>query len=330
MSETATERDGVYDSLREKVPALDELRSMLERDARDVDRAPAVPPSHVDALAAAGLYGALGPLEFSEMTLLVEALASACLTTTFVWLQHFRLLRAASDPGSPAFVRDRLARIAAGQIIGGISLSAALPGPPRLRASTKGERWVLTGTAPWVSGWGLVNLLVVTARTDDDRVLSCVLDARDAPGLVATPLRLSAMNASSTVTLSFEEYVVPVDRVLELTAYEPGPEAPDGLRVNGSLALGVARRCTEAIGPSPLDDRLLMAREALARADVEEIGAARARAAALAVRCAQALCVERGSASAISGISASGRPGRPHCSSSSGVVRRSSARCSTN
>jgi hypothetical protein len=71
--------------------------------------------------------------------------------------------------------------------------------------------------------------------------------------------------------------------------------------VNGALALGVARRCCDLIGPSVLDDELYDARDALVHADTETIHASRARASALAVRCADTLTVSRGSRSAISG-----------------------------
>ena len=55
------------------------------------------------------------------------------------------------------------------------------------------------------------------------------------------------------------------------------------------------------IGPSVLDDELRGAREALDCAGAEEIYESRARASALAVRCAEVLTVSRGSRSAISG-----------------------------
>jgi hypothetical protein len=109
------------------------------------------------------------------------------------------------------------------------------------------------------------------------------------------------MNASATVTLTFEEFVVPADRLIDDTPYDSGPERPEGLRVNGSLALGVARRCLEILGPSALDDELVLVRRTLDGAGIDGIGPARAAAAALGVRCAHALSVARGSRSALWG-----------------------------
>jgi alkylation response protein AidB-like acyl-CoA dehydrogenase len=287
------------------VPSLIEL---LARDAAVVDQSLTIPSSHLSAFASAGLYGALAPkdiggleLDLAETCDLVEQLAAACLTTTFVWLQHFRLLGTLLDPATPEHLRSMVPLVISGEVKGGVSLGRLLPGPARLTAAAAGDGWVLNGDAPWVSGWGIVDELVVTAREGATSVASFVLDAALCEGVSATPLRLSAMNASSTVTLSFTNVKVANERYVGSQPYAPGLERPEGLRVNGSLSLGVARRCCDLIGPSVLDDDLRRTREELDRAGVEEIYEARARASALAARCAHVLAVSTGSRSAISG-----------------------------
>jgi alkylation response protein AidB-like acyl-CoA dehydrogenase len=296
------------DSLNLKVPSLVDVLELLKRHARDVDQNAALPPENLRALASAGLYGAGATtdeggldLDLAEMCALVELLAGACLTTTFVWLQHFRLLRSAASPLAPDLLRAQLPSIVRGDIKGGVSFTALLPGPPRLRATESDTGWVLNGDSPWVSGWGIVDELAVLARTATNQVATFVIDARELPGLEVTPLHLSAMNASATVTLTFHDVSIPSDHYVGSVPYDEGPEPPQGLRVNGSLALGVARRCTDLVGPSVLDDELVLVRGSLDRADVEGIGDARARAAELAVRCAHALAVSRGSRSALYG-----------------------------
>jgi alkylation response protein AidB-like acyl-CoA dehydrogenase len=59
------------------------------------DRSDVVPVELLDALAASGLYGLSGPAsaggleaDFPTVCAVIEALASGCLTTTFVWVQH--------------------------------------------------------------------------------------------------------------------------------------------------------------------------------------------------------------------------------------------------
>jgi alkylation response protein AidB-like acyl-CoA dehydrogenase len=109
------------------------------------------------------------------------------------------------------------------------------------------------------------------------------------------------MNASSTVQLTFDDFRIPKDRYVGSQPYAPGLERPEGLRVNGSLALGVARRCCELLGPTLLDDELRRCRDDLDAFETKDIALSRARAAELAVRATHVLAISRGSRSAISG-----------------------------
>ena len=67
------------------------------------------------------------------------------------------------------------------------------------------------------------------------------------------------------------------------------------LRANGSLALGLAARCCELIGPGPLDEQLASCRAALDTAGPDAMPAARAAACELALRATAALVVSQGS-----------------------------------
>lgn len=287
---------------------IDEAIEILTANASLVDESDTLPTQAMDAIAATGLYGAFAPLPLGGLALdvvslcpFVEQLAAACLTTTFVWIQHFRLLAALLDPTTPEDLRELLPRAISGELKGGVALSGLLPGPPRLRASETEEGWRLDGDAPWVSGWGTIGVVFVTARQADDIVVSFVIDATQQPGLRVERHRLSAMNASSTVRLVFTEFHISRSRYVGSQPYAPGLERPEGLRVNGSLALGVARRCCALLGPTSLDDELRRCREDLDAYETKDIYVSRARAAELAVRAAHVLAVSRGSRSAISG-----------------------------
>ena len=69
-------------------------------------------------------------------------------------------------------------------------------------------------------------------------------------------LRLAAANASATVRLGFDGVFVADDRVVRAQPYEVARHQSERLRLNGSFALGVAKRCCALLGPSPLDDEL--------------------------------------------------------------------------
>jgi len=274
---------------------------LLFPEAMRVDGLDVLPVSHLDALAAAGLYRTLG-LNLRTSCAVVEELAGGCLATTFVWLQHRGLLMTLAAEGTPAALRDQwLGPASRGQVRGGIALPGLIPGPPLLRARPAGDGWRLDGEAPWVTGWGLIDLLLVVARGPADTTVTLILDAAAQPGLTVTRQRLAAINASVTVRLGFNQVLVPPERHVGQAPFDPAEGLrPDRLRINGSLALGLASRCTQLLGPSPLDGELAACRGGLddaVAADATAMAEARAAACELAVRAAAALAVREGSRS---------------------------------
>jgi len=282
---------------------------LLFPDAMRVDGLDVLPVAHLDALAAAGLYGVPVPAEAGGLGLdlaatcaVTEELAGGCLATTFVWLQHRGVVMTLAAEGTPAVLRDRwLGPACRGEVRGAIALGGLLPGPPLLRARPDGGGWRLDGEAPWVTGWGLTDLLLVAARGPDGDIVSLILDAAAQPGLTVTRERLAAVNASVTVRLGFDGVLVPGERWTGQVPFDPAENLrPDRLRINGSLALGLVRRCTRLLGPGPLDDELAACRQRLDDAvggPADAMAQARAAASELAVRAAAALAVRDGSRS---------------------------------
>jgi alkylation response protein AidB-like acyl-CoA dehydrogenase len=297
---------------------------VLAPAAMAVESAHRVPPEHLDLLAAEGFYGLAGPREaggldvpFPAACRVIEILAGACLSTTFVWMQHHGVVRAVAD--APAALRQQmLGPLCRGERRAGVALAGLLPGPPRLRARAVEGGYVLDGASPWVTGWEYIDSLHVAARREDDTIVWALLDTvpdtrRGAgPGigpsgsagssLTAQPLPMVAVMASSTVQLTFTGHPVPQERVtgtLPLDQWR-GRDAA-GLRTNGSLALGLAARCCELIGPGPLDGQLNQCRAALDSAGPDVMPAARAAACELALRATAALVVSQGSTAVLAG-----------------------------
>jgi alkylation response protein AidB-like acyl-CoA dehydrogenase len=269
-----------------------------------VDRSDVVPVGHFDRLAEAGLYGLAGPEEAGGLGAdpyaagpVLEVLAGGCLSTAFVWAQHHGLVRLLATEAGPE-LRDRwLGPACRGEVRGGLALAGVLPGPPRLRAEPAADGWRLAGTSPWVTGWGRVDLLRVAARTADGRIASLAVDAVDQPGLTVTRQRLVAVDASATVTLGFDGVMVPADRLAAVGPHDEAGYGINSLRLQGSLALGVAGRCCTLLGPGPFDDELTACRQALDDAEGDAMPVARAGASELALRAAAALVVSMGARS---------------------------------
>jgi alkylation response protein AidB-like acyl-CoA dehydrogenase len=273
--------------------------------ALDTDAGDHVPRELLDELAGAGLYGlaatadAGGPdVDFATACAVQEAVASGCLTTAFVWVQHHGLVRSLALGNNPELTAKWLAPLVRGDVRAGLAGAGLLP-RPSLRAERSPSGWTLDGVAPFVSGWGGIDVIHVAARTDDGEIVWLIVDAAEGPSLRSERLRLVALNATATVRLTFDRLAVPADR---LTARHPPGDhaAPEVLRIHAALALGVAARCCRLLGPTSLDSELTSL-----RAELDRLGpgtaAARARAGELALRAAATLMTTEGSGSLLAG-----------------------------
>ncbi|ROO88226.1 alkylation response protein AidB-like acyl-CoA dehydrogenase [Actinocorallia herbida] len=271
---------------------------LLFPDAARVDRLDRVPEEHFTALAERGLYGLAVDAAPEVHQEVVEILAGGCLATAFVWLQHTALTKAVAGYGTHP---ELLADLRAGRVKAGVALGGLWPNAP-LRARRDGDGLVLEGSSPWFTGWGVVDVFLLAARDEADRIRWLYLDARPGPALRAEPLDLTAARASGTVRLVFDGLRVPAARLLGDDPSEGLAERDRaGLRTNGYLALGVAARCAALIGPSPWDARVAAVRTLLDTAEPPALPAARAAVSDLAVRAAAALAVAQGSTSVLRG-----------------------------
>lgn len=290
---------------------------VLFPSASTVDAEGVIPRSHFDLLAAEGFYGLAAPVEhggpdltFGERARVFEALASGCLTTAFTWAQHHGVVRGLATTDRPELRERHLADAVRGKLRGGISFAGALPQPPLLHATPVDDGYRLDGEAPFVTGWGLVDVLRLSAR-HGEQVVDGLVDAVPAAGIRVEPLTLVAAQASCTARLVFEGFHLPAERVLgtsprrEVLAAQAG-----GVRLNGAMPLGLTRRCTRLMaeaGRPEAATRLEAERDAVrerldaAFAAGADIHPARAEAAELALRAAGSAVTATGSSSLLTG-----------------------------
>jgi alkylation response protein AidB-like acyl-CoA dehydrogenase len=294
--------------MRSRAKAIAE--DVLFPAAEAVDRADRVPGAHLDLLMREGFYGVAAPpdeggLGVEEMATaghILEILASGCLATTFVWMQHHGAVLAAAFSDRPG-VRPRwLGPLARGERRAGIALAGLRPKAARLGVRTIAGGFLLDGEVPWVTGWDMIDTIHLAALDADDTIHYFLVDAVAGETVEVTPLPLVAAQASRTVNLRFTGHVVPADRLVGTQPYgEWARSDAAGSALNGFLALGVARRCCRLIGPSPLDAELDACRDALLAADSGTTPAARAAASDLALRVAARLAVHTGSRAVLRG-----------------------------
>ena len=287
--------------------------------AAEVDRTGRVPESHFALLAAEGFYGLFAPrevggpgLEFTEALRVIETLAGGCLTTTFTWLQHHGIVMALLMTPNEALRARLLAPAVRGEVRGGGAFSGVVHTPPRVRATRAPDGWSISGRVPFVSGWGIVDLLHVSAYDErTGEVVSGLIDARAGQGIAtAEPLALVAGQGTATVALELRDLVLPDDQVttrVDRAAYLAGLAI--GLRVDSALALGVTSRAVRLLADADpaaasaiADERDdLRGRFDAALGEPDRLPALRAACSELAQRAATALVVARGGAALLTG-----------------------------
>jgi alkylation response protein AidB-like acyl-CoA dehydrogenase len=291
--------------------------TVLFPDAAMVDSAGVVPESHFRALASAGLYGLAAPPEvggpgagLDTIVPVLETLAGGCLSTTFVWIQHHGAVRGlAATPNAP-LREEFLDDLIVGRKRSGVAFAGAAAVPARLHASKVGGGWVFEGSGPFVSGWGIVDVLHVSGRAGDE-IVNVLIDAKTAPGLVASPYELVVAQATATVQLKFSEFFVPDDRVVGTVSTDQFLVAElFSSRLNGCLPIGLAVRCAQLLdeygkpeAASAVTEQITSVRADLdaGLADPDAMPAARAAASALAYRAAGAVVVAEGAGGVIVG-----------------------------
>ncbi len=187
-----------------------------------------VPAGHVEALKRSGLLGVSAPAACggAEAPVAVarevaEILAGACCATWFVQTQHHtpvKLLSMAEGPVREEFLRP----LATGEALAGIAYAhvRAFPRVP-VRATAERGGWRFDGVVPWYTGWGLNDVMLLAGVNDADEVVFACAGAREQPGMHASaPMRLAALTAARTVTLTLDGLWLDEDAVVLRTPRE--------------------------------------------------------------------------------------------------------------
>lgn len=208
-------------------------RDLLGPGAADADR-DGVRRSTLDALAGVGLMGLAAPVaagglaapaavvrEVTE-TLMVDA------STWFCWAQHHGPVRtlATAEPDEHApqvedLRRGLLPALARGRTLSAIAFAhVRRPGPPGLVAEPVPAGWRLRGTLDWVTGWDVVDVVLVTAQAGPpgaELLVHGFLDAGPQAGLtVGYRLALTAMRGTHTRPLRLDGVLLPRERVVRV------------------------------------------------------------------------------------------------------------------
>lgn len=228
--------------------------------ALEVDRSGVIPESHFALLAEEGFYGLVAEPEIGgsgvdmpELTAVVETLAGGCLSTAWTWLQHHGVVLALTDTSNIGLWADYLVDLTCGRMRAGVAVSGAVAQPATLTGTVADDGFRLSGTVPMVSGWGMIDLVLLSAVVpgpQGDVVVSGLVETRELLGaqVVAEPLSLGAVRGANVVRLRFENYLLPTEALTRsVTRREFAAGGWLVTRLYGALALGLATRCGQLL-----------------------------------------------------------------------------------
>ena len=301
-------RPGTAEPYAEQLAQLQELSDRFAVEAQQTDRAALVPREHLTALGELGVYRWAVDAPFQVQWLAAEILAGGCGVTHFVQTQHQSAIGILHRSGNERLQELLLEPLTAGTRFGGVCFAhLRRAGPPAVRVERDGDSLVFNGEAPWFTGWGLMEEMMLAGTTPEGRFLSVMCPATG-PGLTASaPMQLAVFGASTTVSVRFENFRVEGWR--ELMTVDPAEMAvsdvyitlkntaqPVGL-VHAAARLLEKARCGWA-GERFVEEALALRQRAFAwqPGDAEEALSIRAGANFLAVRAAQAAVVASGGA----------------------------------
>jgi alkylation response protein AidB-like acyl-CoA dehydrogenase len=231
--------------------------TVLYPAALAVDRTGHVPDSHWDALADAGLYGIAAPvdaggpgLDLPQIIEILETMAGGCLTTAFTWVQHHGMLASLAATGNQALRDEFVPGAIAGRIRGGVAYAGAVPVPPRMCAQRVSGGWQLTGHAPFVSGWGIIDVIQISAGdVDTGDIVAGLVSAEVQPGITTvTAQPLFVADASQTVALEVDGLLIPDDRIVSRVSRADFMANQNfGSRLNATLPIGLVGRCARLL-----------------------------------------------------------------------------------
>ncbi len=177
-----------------------------------------------------------------------EAIARYSGALGFLQTQHQSAGSAISRSPNQALKAEYLPQLATGNRLLGIGFShLRRQGAPLVKALPINGGFLLSGTVPWVTGFGVFSEVVLGAKLPDRRVVYGIIplvNCQEDEGKITwnQPMSLAAMQSTQTVSGVLEQWFLPEERVLFM---QPAGWIHESDRKNvlnnSALILGCAR-----------------------------------------------------------------------------------------
>ncbi len=232
-------------------------REVLAPRAAITDLGAAPPRENFAALAQAGLFGLtvperFGGLEADAITRLrvLETLSRYCAATPFLFTQHIGVCASIASGGT-ALAPRILPGLATGELLAGIGASQLRrAGVPQMRARKTADGYIIDGSVPWASGYGIMTHIALGAVDEVGLPLFFWTPFREGPGISFGAVQdMVVMRSAFTVPLFCKELFVGDDALI---GDDGGGywRAQHGGALSGPVAflLGISSGCLAGLG----------------------------------------------------------------------------------
>lgn len=203
--------------------AIDYLYHEVVPQAQEIDRDPEALRAALEGLCQRDLmalkrpemYG--GPsLPEEEFRLFQETCARASGALAFLQTQHQSAVGMIARSSNEALKQEYLPQMGNGGKLVGIGFSQLRrAGAPMIRAEETAGGYLLKGHVPWVTGWNYYPEFLVGATLEDGQALFAIAPLKAGEGVaVSHVMKLAAMESANTVTVDFEDFFMPSERVV--------------------------------------------------------------------------------------------------------------------
>ena len=191
----------------------------------------------------------LGDREFRQFQ---ELLARYSGALAFLQAQHQSAGSFLSRSHNESLQQQFLPRMGNGEVGVGVGFShLRRAGEPTLQAKPVENGYLLDGSIPWITGYGIFEWAIVAAVLPDQQAIYGMVPLHPLPQaeqagkgkvMFSEPMQLAAMTASNTVSAQFDQWVLPASQVLFVTPANAIHKS-DGLNVlqHSFYALGCAQ-----------------------------------------------------------------------------------------
>ncbi len=266
-------------SAEDEQALLDTIDTWIEKSvapiAREYDLADKYPHELVEEMKELGLFGATISQEYGGLGLPASIYAKIVIRISAVWMaptgifnSHLIMASAIERAGTDEQKQHYLPLMATGELRGGIGLTEPNAGTDlqaiRTVAKLEGDHYVVNGAKTWITNslhGDMILLLVKTDPTAEPRYrgMSMLIAEKGDGFIVANKMKKSGYRSIDTCELVFENYKVPVNRLLG------GVEGQGFKQTLGGLELGrinvAARGCGIAEGALRLSVRYAQERK---------------------------------------------------------------------